>query len=390
MKTPTLLRKMGRATGLDDTAAVQSDVMRESVFLRLLLFGKGTTSFALSSETDFLFSLWPVSFIVKILKYFRFMQKIFGKTLDSPRGVDLRESIFDRLNSLGNPNFVGDGFDLVDASPKILVMINRIQGLPWPWMNVDFILEAQQAWADKYARGRPYRHHEQEGLLVQRLYQKNIRARNRYMQHALEHELRLWKFEARACFEADYERALHFPPILFGALTGSLGGSADIHPHVRIPVNLITGPWDEQKKRLLFWLVRAGARVRDDDKEDFWKVRIACLDAAVISPKKVDPLIVNCLMGPWIYTALPKDAADERLAKLSKRIDKRQDKRDMRDVLRFLIKGMDKDRQYLFHDFSDDDLDEDEEVLDNDAMDAIFAAQYFDEMDDEQGDGFYD
>ncbi|KAG6292823.1 hypothetical protein E4U45_006823, partial [Claviceps purpurea] len=52
---------------------------------------------------------------------------------------------------------------------------------------------------------------------------------------------------------------------------------------------------------------------------------------------------------------------------------------------------MDKDRQYLFHDYSDDDLDEDEEVLDDDAMDAIFAAQYFDEMEneemnDEQGD----
>ncbi|CCE34138.1 uncharacterized protein CPUR_08070 [Claviceps purpurea 20.1] len=265
--------------------------------------------------------------------------------------------------------------------------------LSTPWVNVDFILEAQQAWADKYARGRRYRHHEHEGLLTQRLYRKNIRARNRYFQHALEHELKLWKFEARACFEADYERALHFPPMPFGALTGSLGGSADIHPHVRIPVNLVTGPWDEEKKRLLFWLVRAGARVRDDDKEDFWKVKVACLDAAVISPQKVDPLIINCLMGPWIYTALPKDAADERLAKLSRRIDQRKDKRDMRDVLRFLIKGMDKDRQYLFHDYSDDDLDEDEEVLDDDAMDAIFAAQYFDEMEneemnDEQGDEF--
>ncbi|KAG5914690.1 hypothetical protein E4U61_005443 [Claviceps capensis] len=86
-------------------------------------------------------------------------------------------------------------------------------------------------------------------------------------------------------------------------------------------------------------------------------------------------------MGPWIYTSLPKDAADERLAKLSRRIDQRQDKRDMRDVLRFLIK--------------DDDLDENEEVLDNDAIDAIFAAQYFDElyneeMNDEQSAGFYD
>ncbi|KAG6024383.1 hypothetical protein E4U19_003833 [Claviceps sp. Clav32 group G5] len=263
--------------------------------------------------------------------------------------------------------------------------------LSMPWVNVDFILEAQQTWADKYARGRRYRHHEHESLLTQRLFQKNIRARNRYMQHVFEHELKLWKFEARACFEADYERALQFQPLPLCTLTDNLGGSVDIHPHVRIPVNLLTGPWDEEKKRLLFWLVRAGARVQDDDKEDFWKVKVACLDAAVISPQKVDPLIINCLIGPWIYTALPKDAANERLAKLSRRIDKRQDKRDMRDVLRFLIKGMDKDRQYLFHDFSDDDLDEDEEVLDNDAIDAIFAAEYFDdlyneEMSDEQSD----
>ncbi|KAG5914983.1 hypothetical protein E4U61_005130 [Claviceps capensis] len=116
-----------------------------------------------------------------------------------------------------------------------------------PWVDIDFILEAQQAWADKYARGRCYRHYENEGLILQYLYEKNVHVDDRYMQHVRQHEEKTWKFDARACFEADYERALQIPPTPEPFVLSNLLGLPDAHPHVRTPVDLLTGPWDEEK-----------------------------------------------------------------------------------------------------------------------------------------------
>ncbi|KAG6237306.1 hypothetical protein E4U25_002826 [Claviceps purpurea] len=141
-----------------------------------------------------------------------------------------------------------------------------------PWVDIDFILEAQQIWAGKYARRRCYRHYETGGLSIRKLYKTKVHARDRYMQHVRQHQEKTWKFDARACFEADYERALR------------LLGSADLHPDVRTPVDLLTGPWDEEKKRRLFWFVRAGV-FQPSNGFINGKVRLASLDAAMISPE---------------------------------------------------------------------------------------------------------
>ncbi|KAG5988658.1 hypothetical protein E4U52_006339 [Claviceps spartinae] len=119
--------------------------------------------------------------------------------------------------------------------------------LSMPWVDIDFILEAQQIWADKYARGRCYRHYEHDGWAIQELYEENVFARDRYMQHVRQHEAKTWKFDARACFEADYERALQFPPDVEHLLNNNLWGSADVHPNVRTPVDLLTGSWDRER-----------------------------------------------------------------------------------------------------------------------------------------------
>ncbi|KAG6218452.1 hypothetical protein E4U26_007601, partial [Claviceps purpurea] len=72
------------------------------------------------------------------------------------------------------------------------------------------------------------------------LYEEKVHARDRYLEPIRQHEEKTWKLHARACFEADYD-------------------SPDVHPGVHPPLDLLTGPWDEEKRRLLFWLVRAGA-----------------------------------------------------------------------------------------------------------------------------------
>ncbi|KAG5972062.1 hypothetical protein E4U56_006426 [Claviceps arundinis] len=219
-----------------------------------------------------------------------------------------------------------------------------------PWVDIDFILEAQQIWADKYARGRCYRHYEHDGWAIQELYEENVFARDRYMQHVRQHEAKTWKFDARACFEADYERALQFPPAIENMYKNNLWGSAEVHPDVRMPIDLITGPWDEQKKRLLFWLIRAGALMDQEETKTCCKVRLAGLDAAVISPEIPDPLILKCIVNPMMLIDLPPNAAHNRIVKMCRRIDRECETQDMTQVLRYLVRQLHNNQEMMLDD----------------------------------------
>ncbi|KAG6087137.1 hypothetical protein E4U15_008301 [Claviceps sp. LM218 group G6] len=250
------------------------------------------------------------------------------------------------------------------ASPQLQSDI-----LSMPWVDIDFILEAQQIWADKYARGRCYRHYEYEGSDVRNLYEKNVHARDRYLQHVRQHEEKTWKFDARACFEADYERALQLSPIPEFFLRNSLWGSIDVHPSVKMPMHLLTGPWDEEMKRRLFWIVRGGVLVADCEVEDLgkaWQVRLVTLDATVISPEKPDPLLIKCLVSPMMLEDMPPDIAHNRLVKLCRRIRRGGDTPDIRKLLQFLVREIHRDQQ------SSEDSDYDEEDLDDKSYDKIY------------------
>ncbi|KAG6057035.1 hypothetical protein E4U17_001723 [Claviceps sp. LM77 group G4] len=129
----------------------------------------------------------------------------------------------------------------------------------------------------------------------------------------------------------------------------------DLTPPVA-PVNLITGPWNEEQKRRLFWLVRA--KLLYDMKLDplflgprAVHVKLACLDAAVISAEKLDPLIINCLMGRWLFEDLPQDAKHERLVKLCNRIHEGGEMLDMQ-ILRFVVRELDHDKEFTAYYFS--------------------------------------
>ncbi|KAG6179978.1 hypothetical protein E4U27_002948 [Claviceps purpurea] len=116
----------------------------------------------------------------------------------------------------------------------------------------------------------------------------------------------------------------------------------------------ITGPWDEEKKRRLFWLVRAGASVTGGFRKLGWKVRLACLDTTLIYAKEPDPLIINCLIGPWIFRGgFPEDVGHKRLVDVCSRLDRGGDTPDMREVLREAVRAMDSDGQFSEHHFPD-------------------------------------
>ncbi|KAG6057370.1 hypothetical protein E4U17_001406 [Claviceps sp. LM77 group G4] len=242
-----------------------------------------------------------------------------------------------------------------------------------PWVEIDFILEAQQIWADKYARGRCYRHYEHEGSDVKNLYKKNVHARDRYLQHVRQHEEKTWKFDARACFEADYERALQLSPIPKFFLQNSLWGSIDVNPSVKMPMHLVTGLWNEEMKRRLFWLVRAGVLVADCRLKNIgkaWQVRLVTLDAAVLSPEKPDPLLIKCLVGPFMLEDMPPDIAHNRLVKLCRRIRRGGDTPDIRELLRYSVREIHRDQP------SAEDPNYDGEDLDDESYDKLYNKLY--------------
>ncbi|KAG5970822.1 hypothetical protein E4U56_007216 [Claviceps arundinis] len=217
--------------------------------------------------------------------------------------------------------------------------------------DIDFILDAQQAWADKHALGRSFDHVNDWGGLSM---DGTSYAPESYLQHVRQHSLGEVTFDARACFEADYDRALAYrvSPDNFAFVT--IFEMPDLTPPVA-PVNLITGPWNEEQKRRLFWLVRA--KLLYDMKLDplflgtrAVEVKLACLDAAVVSAEILDPLIINCLMGCWLFENLPRDAKHERLVQLCHRIDQGGEMLDMR-ILRFVVRELDDDKQFMAYYF---------------------------------------
>ncbi|KAG6116398.1 hypothetical protein E4U14_000253 [Claviceps sp. LM454 group G7] len=218
--------------------------------------------------------------------------------------------------------------------------------------DIDFILDAQQAWADKYALGRSFDHVNDWGGLSM---EGTSYAPESYQQHVRQHSLGEVTFDARACFEADYDRALAYrvSPGYFGFVTKC--EMPDLAPPVA-PVNLITGPWNEEQKRRLFWLVRA--KLLYDMKLDplflgprAVEVKLACLDAAVVSAEILDPLIITCLMGCWLFENLPQDARHERLVRLCNRIDGGGEVRDLQ-ILRFVVRELDHEKQFMAYYFA--------------------------------------
>ncbi|KAG5974351.1 hypothetical protein E4U55_008222 [Claviceps digitariae] len=205
--------------------------------------------------------------------------------------------------------------------------------LEMPWVDIDFILQAQQAWADRYARNRRYQHGlpfaDGEGEL------------NRHDHY---HEDSSSYFNSRACFEADYEKAVKWPAFFMehDFLVRSSWGMRDVDSFVRMPMDLITGPWDEEKRRRLFWLIRGGVRLEEHNYESLipWEVKLACLDAAVISAEKPDHLIINCLFNCWLFSGLPEDAAHKHLVNLSRRIEWGGDPPEIKDILRRIARRL--------------------------------------------------
>ncbi|KPM45053.1 hypothetical protein AK830_g1458 [Neonectria ditissima] len=191
---------------------------------------------------------------------------------------------------------------------------NQSAILQLPWVNIDFILQAQQTWANIYAKDRWYQHSidwdiGDDGLPTHH--------------HDDNHDFDggFGHFDARLCFEADYQRALSWQPF---EASIQPWGFRDVHPLTRIPTSLITGPWDDEQQRRLLWLTRGGALNLGGEghaPSPPWEVRIEFLRNAVVDASEPNVLVCNCLVRSWMYFGLPPDVVRQELRKIRRRVE---------------------------------------------------------------------
>jgi hypothetical protein len=192
-----------------------------------------------------------------------------------------------------------------------------------PWVTIDFILQAQQTWADRYAPNRWYQH------CVPWL-DPTVTASLDQHSHVGDYG----HFNARACFEADYAHFKRYPPFQAESIPWQ---TQDVHPRARLPASLITGPWDDEKLQRLFWLCRGGISLDlDTDSATLppWEDRLECLHNAVLDVSEPNVLVANSLLRGWLFTDLPHDVVRKEMYELEKRIEWGDDSQEGLVILR--------------------------------------------------------
>ena len=203
--------------------------------------------------------------------------------------------------------------------------VSQTAVLALPWAKVDILLQAQQTWADRYSRERWYQH----SIPWEDSPEVLCHSRTGGYRH----------FNARECFEVDYQQALKWRPFK----TESVPWCAqDVHPLTRVPSNLLAGPWDDEMQRRLFWLSRGGIAIDSDfHSSQPWETKWDCLRNAVLDVQQPNTLVVNCIMRSWLFTDLPRDLVKAGSAKLSKRLLKKEDTPAGMEIVRRTRNAMD-------------------------------------------------
>ncbi|KAJ4263967.1 hypothetical protein NW762_006005 [Fusarium torreyae] len=219
----------------------------------------------------------------------RFFIWAFHDTWDQCFGISKTEAASDKSSAVGGDRYLQSTI------------------LDLPWVNTDFILQAQQTWVDTYARDRHYKHY---------LPRLDVEGDPLIYSHGHEFEGGVGHFNSRECFEADYQEVLAWEPF---ANVGEWGG-CDVHPRIRIPMVLITGPWNEERLRLLFWLRRGGKIYGLEEHESSWEIQLDCLRNAFIEAPEPTAMITNLIDLTALCRGLPRDIAREERRRIEQRL----------------------------------------------------------------------
>ncbi|KAK3330974.1 hypothetical protein B0H66DRAFT_545407 [Apodospora peruviana] len=144
------------------------------------------------------------------------------------------------------------------------------------WINLSLVLEAQQVWYRRHGKGRPFGRVDTWYPALEDDLDESEQAR-------LDHLVELGPrgpglcesvdsfgdtVDTTCCFATDWEQ-LESQRIRFHDKYSGyypfrcffLPGYWDVHPLTRIPNHFLTGPYDWDKAKWLFWFFRAGAAV---------------------------------------------------------------------------------------------------------------------------------
>lgn len=199
-----------------------------------------------------------------------------------------------------------------------MCVVIQTQVLDQPWIRIELILQAQQTWADNHAQGRHYQH--------------GTHWVDEPHEVGHDHDGGFSHFNARACFEADYQQALKWNAF---AARGIHWFTQDIHPLTRIPTRLITGPWDDEAQRQLFWMCRGGYMSCGKlFSEPPWEVKLELLRNSMLNSEVPNLLAINCLYRTWVFDGLPADVIRREIVGLERRIEWGGDPLETRELLR--------------------------------------------------------
>ncbi|KAJ6781291.1 hypothetical protein PWT90_07977 [Aphanocladium album] len=162
--------------------------------------------------------------------------------------------------------------------------------LELPWVDIDFILRAHQTWADTYARHRWYEPATGVGG---------------------------YGAFAATQFEQEYANFLRRPSMPVRTV------ARNVHPDVRLPLPLVTGPWDEERQKRLLWLLRGGLNLETRDSPTRtlpWEYHLEFLRNAVVQADAPNHVAYRCLRDQCDLMRVPHDLLRRARDDLVKRL----------------------------------------------------------------------
>ncbi|XWW94247.1 hypothetical protein V2A60_002190 [Cordyceps javanica] len=163
--------------------------------------------------------------------------------------------------------------------------------LELPWVDIDFILRAQQTWADTYARHRWYEPPSGNGGYG--------------------------IFNAAVSFDKAYQQFVRHQSTPVRTVV------RNVHPDVRLPTPLVTGPWDEERQKRLLWLVHGGINLEAQDSVTRslpWEYHLDFLRNAVVQVETPNLVAYRLLQDQCDLMRVPQDMLRRERDALVKRL----------------------------------------------------------------------
>ncbi|KAK4236307.1 hypothetical protein C8A03DRAFT_45685 [Achaetomium macrosporum] len=173
------------------------------------------------------------------------------------------------------------------------------------WVNVRLVLAAQQKWArrtggpewfDKLPEHHPRRHRALRRMKnVKRRYEKD------------------WVGFKVGCMDFLDPPEFADPPEVWLGMLLHIDKRIDVHPQTRIPPRLLTGPFDWDSIRLLFWLVRGGARLQPEHAWD-WELTLKGFDNVMaLGDQDIAVVYLKLLSSLGAFKRWPRDLLKDKL-----------------------------------------------------------------------------